>query len=246
MRAVSAASVLREIAGVFLALALITWAITHAPTPLLSEYGHLILAAAFIGAALTLARREHGGAQRFGIDLCGVLDANEDEAPGLAGMAHTFRRALPRLFSELFVALAIAAVVFPIFVVGFRLWHQPTHPFTWQLPRDPIDFVLSQVLVIALPEEALFRGYFQTRLSDRFATQTRVLGVSISLPALVLQALLFAILHFIVAFDPGRLAVFFPALLFGWMRAFRGGIGAAIWFHALCNVLSEVLTRGYL
>jgi hypothetical protein len=40
--------------------------------------------------------------------------------------------------------------------------------------------------------------------------------------------------------------VFFPALLFGWMREKRGGIGAAVWFHALCNVLSEVLARGYL
>ena len=36
------------------------------------------------------------------------------------------------------------------------------------------------------------------------------------------------------------------ALLFGLIRARRGGIGAALVFHALCNLLSEVLTRGWL
>jgi hypothetical protein len=34
--------------------------------------------------------------------------------------------------------------------------------------------------------------------------------------------------------------------VFGLLRSMRGGIGAAIWFHAFSNVLSEILTRGYL
>ena len=41
-------------------------------------------------------------------------------------------------------------------------------------------------------------------------------------------------------------AVFFPGLLFGWLRARRGGIGAAIAVHALSNVLAELLVRGWL
>jgi membrane protease YdiL (CAAX protease family) len=60
------------------------------------------------------------------------------------------------------------------------------------------------------------------------------------------QAALFALLHFLVGFSPARLAVFFPALVFGWLREKRSGIGAAIWFHALSNLLSELLIRGYL
>ena len=44
---------------------------------------------------------------------------------------------------------------------------------------------------------------------------------------------------------PTRLAVFFPALLFGWLRARTGGIGASVCFHMLCNVYSQVLGRGY-
>jgi membrane protease YdiL (CAAX protease family) len=42
-----------------------------------------------------------------------------------------------------------------------------------------------------------------------------------------------------------RLAVFFPALLFGWLRARTRGIGAPVLFHALCNILASTLTRGY-
>ncbi len=246
MRAVSRESVVREISGVFAALAPITWAITHAPTPILSKFGHFVLTAAFLGTALALSRRERHGAQRYGIDLCGVLEASDDEEPGLGGVVETVRRALPSLFRELGEALLVAVIVFPPFVLAFRFWHGPVHPFTLQWPHEPLDFVLSQLIVVALPEEALFRGYFQTRLHDVFAARVVVRGVAFSVPALLLQAALFAILHFVIAFDPARLSVFFPGLMFGMMRAFRGGIGAAIWFHALCNLLSEILTRGYL
>ena len=44
---------------------------------------------------------------------------------------------------------------------------------------------------------------------------------------------------------PARLAVFFPALLFGWLRARTGGIGASVCLHAICNVYSQMLGRGY-
>ncbi len=42
-----------------------------------------------------------------------------------------------------------------------------------------------------------------------------------------------------------RLAVFFPSLLFGWLRSRTGGIGASTVFHALCNTWSELLGVGY-
>ena len=34
-------------------------------------------------------------------------------------------------------------------------------------------------------------------------------------------------------------------LLFGWMRAWRGGIGAAALVHALSNVYGDMLARGW-
>jgi len=155
------------------------------------------------------------------------------------------RRAVPRLFSELGVALLCALLVFPPFVLLFRLWHGVEGPFTLHPPGAFGDFMLGQLLVVALPEEALFRGYFQTRLRDLFPRTVRVLGAELSPLALVCQALLFALLHFGVGLSPARLSVFFPALLFGYLRDRRGGIGAAVWFHAFSNLLSELLARGY-
>jgi membrane protease YdiL (CAAX protease family) len=73
-----------------------------------------------------------------------------------------------------------------------------------------------------------------------------VLGVELALGAWVLQAALFAAIHFMVEPHPARLAVFFPALLFGWTRAWRGGIGAALTLHAMSNLYSEILARSWL
>ena len=55
----------------------------------------------------------------------------------------------------------------------------------------------------------------------------------------------FALGHLATVHSPARLAVFFPSLLFGWLRARTRGIGASCLFHAMCNVFSEVLGKGY-
>jgi len=245
---VSSRAVAREIALVYVVIALITLGVSHTPGPFMSMYGHLLLAGAFLGTALTMARRHGRTAVDYGIDLAGLLEARHDEPAHFGhGLWFALRRAVPTLASELGFALLVAVVVFPPFALLFRAWHGSTHDFSWHPPGEPLDFLLTHLIAIALPEEALFRGYFQTRLSDLWPThRVRVLGAELSPWALLCQAALFAVLHFLVGFSPARLAVFFPGLLFGWIRARRAGIGAAVWFHALCNVLAELLTRGYL
>jgi hypothetical protein len=238
---VSSRVVAREIALIYAAAAAVTLFVSHVPGVLVAMYGHLLLAGAFLWLALHMARREQDGARRFGIDLAGLLEAHDDEP-----LPRALLRAVPVALRELGFALLVAAIVFPPFVLAFRLWHQVGHPFTFHPPSSPVDALLTQLIAIALPEEALFRGYFQTRLSDLSPARVRLLGATLNVRALVCQAALFALLHFLVGFSPLRLAVFFPGLLFGWMRARRAGVGAAIWFHALCNLLADVLTRGYL
>ena len=58
-------------------------------------------------------------------------------------------------------------------------------------------------------------------------------------------AALFALVHLVVVPHPGRLLVFFPALVFGWLaERSRGALAPAV-HHALCNVVLRMLQRCY-
>ncbi|MCG5053490.1 MAG: CPBP family intramembrane metalloprotease [Myxococcales bacterium] len=114
----------------------------------------------------------------------------------------------------------------------------------WRLPPDFALLALTQVLVVALPEELFFRGYLWSRLSSRWPGTRRLLGAPLGFAWLV-TSLLFALGHVAVDLDPGRMAVIFPALVFGWMRARSGSIVPGVVFHASCNLLSDVLYETY-
>jgi membrane protease YdiL (CAAX protease family) len=84
------------------------------------------------------------------------------------------------------------------------------------------------------------------RLDDLFGARGRfrLLGAEVG-PSLFVQAALFALGHYAVDLDPARLAVFFPALAFGWLKARRGSIVAPMLFHAASNVFMDMLRAGY-
>ena len=244
---------IREVVLVFAGMAAASALIGRAERPaLVADNAHLLLGLLFLLTALRLAGRRPGDARRYGIDLGGLLEPAQDEQPrpGMAGalrdLCSAFRRALPPGLRETGAALAVAALVFPPFVVGFYLWHSPENDFVFRPPPELASYLAAQLLLVGLPEEALFRGYFQTRLSDVLPGRLSLLGVSFSATAVVVQALLFALVHFAAESNPNRLAVFFPALLFGYMRQWRGGIGSSIVFHCLCNLLSDTLVNGWL
>jgi len=114
----------------------------------------------------------------------------------------------------------------------------------FRLPEGFLVLALSQILVVAVPEEVFFRGYLLSRFEERWPSQHELWGARVGRP-LLLSSLLFAFGHFLVDLQPSRLAVFFPALAFGWMRSRSGSIAAGAVFHALCNLLSEVLHRSF-
>lgn len=215
----------------------------------------LAVAATFLGAAVRLAGRRPGGLRAHGIDLAGVLEAPEDagadDAPatGVGAAAADLARALagaaPAAARETLVALAVALVVFPIHGALWVWWNAPDAAFVPRLPPDLFDFAVGHLLVVALPEEAFFRGWLQTRLGAAFPRRVRLLGVPVSPGALVLQALLFGAVHAAVDGSPARLVTAFPGLLFGWVRALRGGIGAATVLHAGSNVWAAFLARSF-
>jgi uncharacterized protein len=160
----------------------------------------------------------------------------------------------------------LAAITLPAFVVGFFLFYGhvctiPPNAATrafgglcrhWlghaggqlRLPPRFAVLALSQLAVVAVPEELFFRGYLMERLERVWPPTHRLLGAPVG-AALVVSSALFALGHVVVVPNPQRLAVFFPALVFGWMRARTGSIAAGATFHALCNVTSDVLHTSY-
>jgi len=105
-----------------------------------------------------------------------------------------------------------------------------------------LELLLVHLLVVALPEETFYRGYVQARLAPLFRRRIRVLGADLGAPVVVASAL-FALSHLVAIPAPFRLAVFFPGLLFGWLRERTGSLVAPVVLHALSNVLLAVLVR---
>ena len=151
-------------------------------------------------------------------------------------------------------AILLMLIAFPPFALGYRYFYAcsffhhalrclPAH-FVLRWPPSIFDEIGGQLVVIALPEEAFFRGYLQTALDRVWPPRWRFLGADLG-PGWIVSALIFAVGHVLTRPDPARLAVFFPALIFGWLRRRTGGIGASVLFHASCNLFSAMLGRGY-
>lgn len=190
---------------------------------------------AFLAATYFCALRSNDpdAARHFGLSLGGLLDP---EPLGASRLVADAGKALGW-------AVAVAVVILPPFWAGYVLWWSPSQSFDpGGLPT--IDDVLGQLLVIALPEEAFYRGYLQTALDDAWPPKHRVLGARVG-AGLLVASVLFALGHFATLVHPSRLAVFFPSLLFGWLRAKTGGIGSSVAFHATCNLFASFLARSY-
>jgi uncharacterized protein len=220
-----------------LSRALVVTALVTAVSYVLPEdYAATGVGVAFIAAVwwLVLRSDDDDVTRHFGLSLGGI---EEREAVPWQAVARSAGRAL--LF-----ALVVAAIIFPPFVIGFRVYWHVAMPFHFRLPPSIANEVLGQFVIVALPEEAFYRGYLQTALDDTWGTPVTFLGAKLGW-GLVASSAIFAAGHFLTEPNPARLAVFFPALLFGWMRARSGGVGAGATFHMLCNVLSATLARAY-
>jgi membrane protease YdiL (CAAX protease family) len=185
----------------------------------------------FLGASYWLVVRsdDTDRIREFGLSLGGLLEPGPIEA----------RRLLKDGLSALGHAFAAAFIIYPVFWLGFRIWwkvgaFQPA-------PLGPVlSEALGQLLVIALPEEAFYRGYLQTSLERELGKTTKLLGARVGF-GLVLTSAIFALGHLFTELNAARLAVFFPSLIFGFLRARTHGIGASVLFHALCNLFSAYL-----
>jgi uncharacterized protein len=162
---------------------------------------------------------------------------------------------------EVLLTLGLLLVTLPLFIAGYfaflqalpllpdavrhlvapypREWH-----FSLRLPDRFAEWVIDQYFVVALPEEFFYRGFVQTRLRDAWPRGRKLFGAMLG-PAFWLTAVLFALGHLAI-FQVWRLGVFFPALLFGWMRERTGTVLGASLFHAAANLLEMVLEASFL
>lgn len=187
----------------------------------------------FVATYILALRKDEDSTRRFGLSLGGLLDPEPLEIDRLLRSAAT----------ELAWAAGVCLIVFPPFWLGFKLWWAPKSFHVAPLANVASD-ALGQFLVIALPEEAFYRGYLQTRLDEVWKPRREVLGVKLG-PAVVVTSAVFAVGHLATEVNPNRLAVFFPSLLFGWLRIRRDGVGCPAAFHALCNLFASYLAECY-
>ncbi|MDF1661993.1 MAG: type II CAAX endopeptidase family protein [Planctomycetota bacterium] len=117
--------------------------------------------------------------------------------------------------------------------VGLPMYVLIVHFGIVRIQHDPWDialwgrFLIHQLFFVALAEEFYFRGVLQPALEKRLPKY----------PALIVGALLFALAH--VAADQHflRMLVFFPGLLFGWLKMRSGSIVPSVLFHAFSNLV---------
>ncbi len=145
------------------------------------------------------------------------------------------------------VFVLTALIVFPLFFACAHFWQLWVMGYRgFQLaPFPSLDkVVVYQLLVVALPEEFYFRGYVQSGMNMLFRRRWRVLGATLGW-GWVVTALIFAVAHTIITYRWWHFAIFFPALVFGYLREKTGSITAPILFHALSNILMNWFSRSY-
>jgi hypothetical protein len=100
-------------------------------------------------------------------------------------------------------------------------------------------WLITHVFFVALPEEFFYRGYLQTRIRQAFGSgEATIFGFTLSN---LVASIAFAAGHLLIPIGGqiqlGRASVFFPSLIFGWLRDWTGGIAASVTYHAACNMM---------
>ncbi len=231
---------LQAVGVALLVASLVTGLVTLASAFLPDRYVATGVGLVFFGATWAMVwRKDDEAVERAGLAFGGLVLPGKLE----------WRRVGRDTRMALGWALVLALLAFGPFYVGWRywaelVWHSHARFVLHMAPLAALNDLAGQVVLIALPEEAFYRGYLQSTFDLAFPPRLRLFGAEVG-PAIVMTSAIFAVGHFATQHDPGRLAVFFPSLVFGWLRAKTGGVGASVAFHAACNVFSEALMRGY-
>jgi membrane protease YdiL (CAAX protease family) len=102
-----------------------------------------------------------------------------------------------------------------------------------------LEVFFFHLIMVALPEEFFFRGYFQSRLNQVFEKKWNLFGVKVGF-SLIITSIVFALSHSLITLKIWHPLIFIPALGFGWLFEKTKTITASVFYHALCNLLAYV------
>ncbi|MCL4479251.1 MAG: CPBP family glutamic-type intramembrane protease [Deltaproteobacteria bacterium] len=148
------------------------------------------------------------------------------------------------MLSGMIKAIAMVIIIFPLYSTGFYFYMKWFYHLAMTLSfihtLSILRFAFYDLLMVAIPEEVFYRGYLQSELKRCDRKKFHFAGIEIGV-SFVIVNILFALGHLIVIQDIARLAVFFPGLVFSWLKEKDYNISGSVTFHWLSNVLSFLL-----
>jgi membrane protease YdiL (CAAX protease family) len=202
----------------------------------------------------------------FCITVIAVAWLRYNEVPGSSvfiPLIWSFGALLPGVWGESVISLAgltqrhlagglkyfflSTLVLLPLSAGGLLLYKRMGMPMLdLTIPRDVTveEWVIYQFTMVAVFEELFFRGYIQ-RQFERVAVGLVSREMMIFWFPVVASAFLFALAHMIVELNVAGFVVFFPGLLFAWLRAKTGSLLPPVLAHGSANVFALFLIRAF-
>lgn len=145
---------------------------------------------------------------------------------------------------SLFTAMVSLITVVP-YIILFCLYahYLDNASFSFNYPKFFPSEILIQIFVVALPEELFYRGFLQNSLKQKFNHEKTFFGFLSK--SIILTNIFFALSHVMGGFSIFRILTFFPGLIFSFLAIRTKSIFAPILFHALCNIVGQILFFGF-
>lgn len=157
-----------------------------------------------------------------------------------------FEQNFKEVFQSLKIFLIFSAAIFPLVFLGNHFYQQIFWHNSYQVTGKVAwgTLILVQILMVALPEELFFRGYFLERWNRVFPKRYKLWGAEFG-PALFITSLIFALSHSVITVQWWHIFIFFPSLAFSWLKERTGRILAPVLFHASCNLFAAWVASAY-
>lgn len=134
-------------------------------------------------------------------------------------------------------------ILFPLFGGGLFFYQKMGMPTPRAILPSGLyltEWIVYQFAVVAVFEELFFRGYLQKKteeISDAMGFRRK----EYFWLAIIASAFFFGMAHIVVELNPARFVVFFPGLLFAWLRAKTESLLAPVLSHGSANVFYMII-----